>query len=217
MWLSRDRPAGRERLRILIADDHEFVRKGVRSLLERRPEWEICGEAATGQAAISETQKLEPDIILLDITMPDLNGLEALPEILKAQPEAKVLILTVHESVEVVTKALSAGASGMVSKSDAAHDLIRAVEALSRQRGFISPRVVQSVVARRAASISARPLRDVLTAREQAVVQLLVEGKSNQEAAEVLNISSRAVEVHRINVMYKLKLQSLSDLFLNRA
>jgi DNA-binding NarL/FixJ family response regulator len=204
-------------LRILIADDHEVVRKGVRALLERCPEWEVGGEAATGRAAISDARKLKPDIILLDVSMPDLNGLEALPEILKVQPDAKVAMLTVHESAEVVGQAMSAGASGMVSKSDAAHDLIRAVEALSRQQRFISPRVVQSVVARRASSILARPLKDALTAPEQAVVQLLVEGKSSHEAAEALNITSGAVEVHRVSVMYKLKLQSVSDLFRVRA
>ena len=204
-------------MRILIADDHEVVRKGVRALLERRPEWEVCGEAETGRAAISDVRKLKPDIILLDVSMPDLNGLEALPEILKVQPDAKVAMLTVHESAEVVGQAMSAGASGMVSKSDAARDLIRAVEALSRQQRFISPRVVQSVVARRAASIRDRPLKDALTTPEQAVVQLLVEGKSSQEAAEALKITSQAVETHRVNVMYKLKLESVSDLFRVRA
>ncbi|HKW97861.1 MAG TPA: response regulator transcription factor [Bryobacteraceae bacterium] len=200
-------------MRILIADDHDFVRKGIRSLLERRPEWEVCGEAASGHDAIIHAERLRPDLVLLDISMPDVNGLEALPEILKAHPDTKVAILTVHESAEIVGRALASGAHGVISKSDAARDLVRGVEALARQQRFISPRLVQSAVKRRAASIQAQPRRDSLNSAELELLQLLVEGRSEQDAAEELNIPSRVAHVQRVSLMYKLKLQSASDLF----
>jgi DNA-binding NarL/FixJ family response regulator len=132
------------RLHILVADDHEVVRKGIRTLLESRPEWEICGEACTGRDAIAKTVRLKPDVVLLDITMPGLSGLEAIPEILRACPHTKVLVLTMHDSGRMASRVLAAGASGLVLKSDAARDLILALEALSKNKAFLSPQVTNA-------------------------------------------------------------------------
>lgn len=200
------------RIRILIADDHEVVRRGVRTLLEARPEWEICGEASTGKDTIAKAARLKPDVVLLDITMPDISGLEAIPEILKAQPGTRVLILTMHDSGQVACKALAAGASGLVLKSDAARDLISALEAIGRNKAFLSPTVTKILMEELRKTPEATPPPEVLTARETGVLKLLAEGKSNKEVAARFNISPRTVDAHRASIMHKLNLRTLSDL-----
>src|ERR1700722_10286701 len=134
------------RARILIADDHEVVRRGIRTLLEPRATWEVCGEASTGKEAVEKVKRLKPDVVLLDITMPDRSGLEAIPEILQAHPEAKILVLTMHDSGQIASRALAAGASGLVLKSDAARDLILALEAIGKKKSFLSPNVTRILV-----------------------------------------------------------------------
>lgn len=199
-------------LSILIADDHEVVRRGIRTLFEPRPEWKICGEAATGREAIEKARKLCPDVILLDITMPDIGGLEAIPQILNVCPTARILVLTMHDSGEMATQVLAAGASGLVLKSDAGRDLIRAVEAVDKKKPFLSPAVTKIILGHLSKANSMGPSPGDLTSRELEVVKLLAQGRSNKEVASALEISVKTVDAHRANVMRKLNLNTYSDL-----
>jgi DNA-binding NarL/FixJ family response regulator len=204
-------------LRILIADDHEVVRAGVRSLLEGQPDCEICGEAVTGRQVVALAQQLKPDVAILDITMPELNGLEATRQIRKVAPTVQVLILSVHESEELVREILNAGAHGYVLKSDAGRELTAAIHALRKHETFFTSRVAQ--IALRAYR-NKKPAGDatppspvsVLTPREREVLQLLAEGKSNKETASALGISVMTVETHRSNIMHKLGAHSVAEL-----
>jgi DNA-binding NarL/FixJ family response regulator len=203
-------------LRILIADDHEVARKGIRSLLENHPGWEICGEASDGREAVASVTKLKPDILLLDIGMPNLNGLDATRQILAIMPEARILILTVHDSEQVVREVLAAGARGFLLKSDTGRELVTAVEALQQGRTFLTSKVAQMMV-----DVYLRPHSEtdpsnpcVLTPREREVIQLVAEGKTTKEIATALNLSVKTAETHRTNLMRKLDLHSIADLTL---
>ncbi len=198
--------------RILIADDHEVVRRGIRTLLETHSEWEICGEAATVQEAIAKAARLRPDMVLLDITMPDTTGLEAIPEMLKAQPKVKILVLTMHDSGQMASRVLAAGASGLVLKSDAARDLILALEAIGKNKAFLSPKVTRILVNELRKTSEVESPINVLTSRETEVLKLVAEGRSNKEVAGALGISPRTVDAHRARIMDKLQLRTLSDL-----
>src|ERR1700730_12676579 len=196
---------------ILIADDHEVVRRGIRALLDARPEWKICGEAATGLEAVEKARKLRPDLVLLDLSMPEMNGLEAIPKIREACPGAKILVLTMHDSGEMASRVLAAGASGLVLKSDAVRDLILALEAIGKNQSFLSPQVTKILVNEiRYTEAGLSP--DALTSREMEVLKLLSEGKSNKEVAARLGISPRTIDAHRAHIMDKLHLRTLSDL-----
>jgi DNA-binding NarL/FixJ family response regulator len=203
-------------LRILIADDHEVVRAGVRSLLESQPDCEICGEAVTGRQVVALAQQLKPDVAILDITMPELNGLEATRQIRKIAPTVQVLILSVHESEELVREIIDAGAHGYVLKSDAGRELTAAVQALRKHETFFTSRIAQ--IALRAYR-NKKPTGNappspgaMLTPREREVLQLLAEGKSNKETASALGISVMTVETHRSNIMHKLGAHSVAEL-----
>jgi len=203
-------------LRILIADDHEVARRGIRSLLEGHPGWEICGEAKDGREAVELATALRPDVFLLDIGMPNLNGLDAARQILTLIPDARILILTIHDSEQVVREVLAAGARGFLLKSDAGRDLIAAVEALQNRRTFFTPRVAQMML-----DGYLRPHSDtdasnqcVLTPREREVIQLVAEGKTTKEIATALHLSVKTAETHRTNLMRKLDLHSVADLTL---
>jgi DNA-binding NarL/FixJ family response regulator len=205
--------------RIMIADDHEVVRKGLISLLQAQPDWQVCGEAADGREAVEKAQQLKPDVVILDIGMPSLNGLEATRQILKVNPQARVLILTLHDSDQVVREVLNAGARGFLLKSDAARDLVAAVEALRRDKTYFTSKVATMVLeGYLKGGTPGTPItstgRNRLTPREREIVQLLAEGKSTKEVAVALGLSVKTAETHRSNIMRKLQLHSVSDLVL---
>jgi DNA-binding NarL/FixJ family response regulator len=203
-------------LRILVVDDHDVVRRGLRALLETHPGWEVCGEAASGQEGLRKAQKLKPDIVILDIAIPEPNGLEVARRLRKALPETQILVLTIHESDDLISEVLKVGARGFVLKSDAGHDLIAAIEALSQRKPYFTSKVARIVLegylSRPAPAAETRSARTRLSGREREIVQLLAEGKSNKEIASKLNISVKTVETHRANIMHKLDLHSVGEL-----
>ncbi len=202
-------------LRILIADDHEIVRQGVRTIAESQAGWIVVAEAENGLDAVSQALEVKPDIALLDISMPELNGLEAAKEILKQLPETQVLILTMHESDELVREVLAAGARGFILKTDARRDLVDALRSLSEHRPFFTPKVADMVLEgfrqQRAPANTEIAVGDRLTSRERQIVQLLAEGKTSKEIATVLDISIKTADTHRANLMRKLDLHSLAE------
>jgi DNA-binding NarL/FixJ family response regulator len=203
--------------RILVVDDHEVVRRGLCALLRNQPEWEVCGEAADGREAVARVLSWKPDVVIMDIGMPNLNGLEATRQILKTNPQVKVLILTLHDSDQVVQEVLNAGARGFLLKTDAARDLVAAVDALRRDKIYFTPKVAAMVLdgfLKRDGSAPEPPVRSRLTPREREIVQLLAEGKSSKEVAVALGLSVKTAETHRSNIMRKLELHSVSDLVL---
>ena len=205
-------------LRIMVADDHEVVRKGLVALLQAQPDWQVCGEAGDGREAVEKAVQLKPDILILDIGMPSLNGLEATRQILKTIPNARVLILTLHDSDQVVREVLNAGARGFLLKSDAARDLVAAVDALRHDKTYFTSKVAAMVLEGYlkggTAGAVITPGRNRLTPREREIVQLLAEGKSTKEVAVALGLSVKTAETHRSNIMRKLQLHSVSDLVL---
>lgn len=199
--------------RILVADDHEVVRHGLRALLEAHPGWTVCGEAADGQEAVSKAIELQPSLAVLDIGMPNLNGLEATRQITAAVP-TKVLILSLYESEQMIREVLEAGASGYLLKSDASRYLVKAAEAISSGKTFFTPRF-DHLLNDYGPRGTAKGLSVVsLTDRERQVVQLLGEGKSTKEVATMLNIAVKTAETHRAHIMQKLDLHSITDLVL---
>lgn len=205
------------KLRILIADDHEVVRRGLCNLLQMHEGWEVCGEAKDGREAVDMAKQLKPDVVILDIGMPNLNGLAATRQLSQQNPEQKIIVLTITDSDQVIREALEAGARGFVLKSDAARDLVSAVEALQRNRLFFTPRVNDMVLAGfldkgydGSQGESSRSPK--LTPREREVIQLLAEGKSSKEVASLLNLSTKTAETHRSNIMRKLDFHSIRDL-----
>lgn len=207
---------GIQNLRILIADDHDIIRRGLRQLLMAKPGWEICGEAKTGREALTLAEQLKPDIIVMDISMPELNGLEAARQLQKSSPQIGILILTMYFTDQLVREVIDCGARGYILKSDADKELVNAVEALANRRtyftreaseillnGYSRPDVVLD---------SKATARNRLTAREREIVQLLADGKSSKEVASTLKISVKTAETHRANIMRKLELHSVSEL-----
>jgi DNA-binding NarL/FixJ family response regulator len=207
-------------LRILIADDHEVARRGICALLESHAGWEVCAEAKDGRDAVELAASLKPDVVLLDIGMPNLNGLEAARQISALAPGVAILILTMHDSDNMVREVLRAGARGFLLKSDAGRDLVSAVDALQRQRTFFTTRVSQMVLDgflnRDGPTQTMEPddsaVGDLLTSREREVIQLLAEGRTSKEVAITLNLSVKTAETHRTNLMRKLGLHSVADL-----
>ena len=203
-------------LRILVADDHELVRRGIRGLLRARRGWTVVGEAMNGREAVEKANKLKPDVAILDISMPDLDGLQATRRIREAVPTTEVVVLTMHESDQMVRRVLDAGARGYVLKSDLATHLVKAVKDVCAGKMFLTPRVSDIVVRGFLATgeesdptehSEARP-----TPREVEIIRLLAEGKANKEIAAKLGITIRTVETHRAKIMLKLGLHSLAEL-----
>ena len=203
--------------RILVADDHPIFRFGVCSLLGSHQGWEICGEAADGRDAVEKCRQLKPDLLILDICMPKLNGVDAARQILKDNPSQRVLILTDVHSEQVVRDCLDAGVRGWVFKFDGADDLVTAVEALQRNKFTFSSRVSDFIMdcylrRQRTGPAAARVPR--LSPREREVVQLVAEGKTSKEVAEILNVAVKTADTHRSNILLKLKLHSIAELVL---
>ena len=202
-------------VRILLADDHDIVRRGLREQLSQRDGWEICGEAANGREAVNMAEKLEPDVAVIDLSMPELNGLEATRQIRRDLPKTEVLIFSMHETEQLIREVLSAGARGYVLKSDAGVHLTSAVEALAHGKPFFTSKVSEALLDAFLKS-NAKPdegsVFRTLTEREREIVQMLAEGKSNKEIANKLSISVKTVETHRATVMRKLDINSIVEL-----
>ena len=199
--------------RILIADDHELFRRGVAAELAQVQGWVVAAEATNGRDAVALAASLKPDVVVLDLTMPELNGLEAARQIVSADPAARILILTAHESEQLVREVLSAGAKGYVLKSDAGRTLITALQALLEGGSFFTSNVARMVLDGylRSESREAVPAQ-TLSAREREIVQLLAEGNSNKDIARALSISVKTAETHRSNIMRKMGFASLAEL-----
>ena len=202
--------------RILVADDHEVVRHGLRVLLERHPQWSVCGEAASGDEAVAKSVELRPDLAILDIGMPGGNGFEAARKIVEANPSTKVLILSLYESEQLMREVLQSGARGYLLKSDASRFLVIAAEALRNGKTFFTPKYDHLMRPSSTRQEGAAKLPSVvsLTPREQEVVRLLGEGKSTREVAQKLNMAVKTAETHRAHIMHKLDLHSITDVVL---
>jgi DNA-binding NarL/FixJ family response regulator len=199
--------------RILIVDDHAVVRRGVRALLESQRGWEVIGEATTGREAVDLARRLHPDVVVMDLSLPELNGLEATRQIVKESPQTEILALTMHHSEQLAREVLQAGARGYVLKSDADASLIAAIESLRQHKPFLTSRITEFVLddyIRRGEAREEGTQR--VTPREREIIQLLAEGHSNKEAATALGVSVKTIEAHRANIMRKLRLRSFSDL-----
>ena len=203
------------KIRVLLAEDHTIVRKGLRALLEDEPGMEVVGEAGTGREVVEKAEQLLPDVVLMDITMPDLNGLEATRRIKKRLPEIEVLVLTVHTNEEYIFQILRAGASGYVVKQAAPAELVTAIRAVQRGDSFLSPSISKRVIeeyVRQAKRTKEEEDYDPLTGREREVLQLIAEGHSNREIAELLHISVKTVDNHRTHLMEKLDIHNAAQL-----
>jgi DNA-binding NarL/FixJ family response regulator len=204
------------KLRILIADDHALMRRGTRALLEARHGWRVVGEAANGREAAEKAIKLKPDVAVVDISMPELDGVEVARQIREAVPDTKVLVLTMHESDQMVQRALAVGAHGYVLKSDLTEALPKAVKAVSEGKRFLTPKVSEIVLKgflkTRSQHEQGERAGARTTPREIEIIRLLAEGKTNKEIAAMLGITVRTVETHRSKIMLKLGLHSIADL-----
>jgi two-component system response regulator NreC len=203
------------KIRVLLAEDHTIVRKGLRSLLDGEAGIEVIGEAEDGREAVEKVGQLLPDVVLMDITMPSLNGLEATRQIKKRFPEVKVVILTMHANEEYIFQILRAGASGYLVKQAAPTELLSAIQAAYRGESFLSPSISRKVIEeyiQQAEATAEKDTYDQLTDREREVLQLIAEGHPNREIAELLHISVKTVGTHRANLMDKLDIHSTAEL-----
>lgn len=205
------------KLRILVADDHDIIRRGLKQLLTAHAGWEVIAEAKTGREAVTLAEQWKPEIVVMDLSMPDLNGLEAARRIKKQLPRTEIVILTLHFSDQLVREIVESGVRAYIMKSDADKDLVSAVEALSNHRSFFTARAADMLLdgfcrPSAAASDPQTVMRNRLTSREREIVQLLAEGKSSKEVAVALGISVKTAETHRANIMRKLELHSVSEL-----
>lgn len=203
------------RIRILIADDHALIREGTRGVLTREPGWEVCGEASTGREAVTQAVALRPDVVILDMTMPELNGLDAAALIKRNVPETEIAMVSSYRSEDLIRSAFEAGVKSFIVKTETEQFLVEAVKALASHKPFLTPRVSQIIL-----SSFTEPLEDDraefgagqrLSAREREVLQLVAEGKTNKEVADALGIGVRTAENHRARVLGKLKLDSVAD------
>ena len=204
-------------IRILIADDHGIVRTGLKLLLDRIPEMEVAGEAADGREAVRLAAELRPDIVIMDIAMPLLNGLQAAAQVIHENPRTGVIFLSMHTDESYIVKALDAGARGYLLKDNADEDMERAIRAVAAGKPFFSPAIAQTMLEDDVRLMRKRGVQDsydLLTEREREILQLLGEGKSNKETAAVLKLSPYTVETHRTNLMQKLGLHNTAEIVL---
>ena len=204
-------------IRVLLADDHGVVRKGLRFLLDRQPGVEIVGEANDGREAVRIAAATDPDIVIMDIAMPMLNGIEATAQMAKRNPRVGVIILSMHSDADYLLSALNAGAKGYLLKDSAEVDLIRAIQAVSKGTPFFSPEIAKTMLEDYMRFLQQRNLQDsydLLTEREKEVLQLLAEGKSNKEVATILDVSVYTVDTHRTHLMQKLNLHNTAEIVL---
>ncbi len=202
-------------LRILIADDHPMIRQGLRQLLEQQRDWEVCAEASTGRQAVELASKLAPHVVVLDLAMPELNGLEATRQIKKALPNTEILVFTMHETEDLTRDVLSAGALGYLLKSDASRHIVAAIQALAEHQPYFTWKVSKTmldVYIKHGQSPDKVPAFNQLTAREREIVQLLAEGRSNKAVSALLGISVKTAETHRAAIMKKLGISSIAEL-----
>jgi two-component system, NarL family, response regulator NreC len=205
------------KLRLLLGDDHTLVRQGLRKILEERADWEVVAEAGEGREAVRLAIKHKPDVAVLDIGMPQLNGIEATRQILRREPGVHVLMLSMHSDEAYITRALQAGAKGYLLKDSAGKELIRAVEAVAAGQSFFSPSVAQLMLddyVRRASATGTADRYDTLSEREREIFQLVAEGRSNREVAEALAITLATVETHRARILQKLDVHNTAELVL---
>lgn len=205
------------KLRILLADDHKLMRGGLRLLLEQQPSITVVGEADDGRQAVEKASSLKPDVVVLDIGMPNLNGIEACAQITQTLPTTSVVMLSMHSDEAYVLRALKAGARAYLLKDSAESDLVRAVQAVSDGKSYFSPAVSKVLLedyVRKLQRSGVEDSFDLLTPREREILQLVAEGKSNKDVANLLNLSVYTVETHRANLMQKLNLRSVPELIL---
>ncbi len=205
------------KIRILVADDHGVVRKGLRFLLDRQPGMEVIGEASDGREAVKLCEDLAPNVVIMDVAMPLLNGIDAAAQIMKVNPDTGIVMLSMYADEAYLIRALSVGAKGYLLKDSAEVDLVRAVQVVAQGHPFFSPLIAQSLLEDYVRTLQQRGLQDsyeLLTDREREVLQLLAEGKSNKEVATILDLSTYTVETHRNNLMHKLDLHNTAEIVL---
>jgi DNA-binding NarL/FixJ family response regulator len=205
------------KLRIVVGDDHTLVRQGLRKILEEQPDWEVVAEAGDGRQAVSQTVSLEPDVAILDIGMPLLNGIDATRQIIRKSPNVRVLILSMHAEEAYITQALQAGAKGYLLKDSADTDLIRGVTAVAAGKSFFSPAVAGVMLDEYVRHLADKGIVDryeALSEREREIFQLVAEGHSNKEIAEMLSVSPATVETHRAHILQKLDVHNTAELVL---
>ena len=206
-----------KKIRILIADDHGIVRKGLRLQLEQHTDFEVVGEATEGREAVRMAEELAPDVVIMDIAMPNLNGIQATTQLIKKSPQIAVIILSMYSDETYLMRTLAAGAKGYLLKDSADVDLHRAVEVVAQGKPFFSPSIADTLLEDYMRQLQQRGLQDsydLLTEREKEILQLLAEGKSNKDVASVLSLSINTVETHRTRIMQKLDLHSTADIVL---
>jgi DNA-binding NarL/FixJ family response regulator len=204
-------------LRILLADDHGVVRKGLRFLLERQPGMEVIGEAGDGREAVRLAETSNPDVVIMDIAMPLLNGIDATAQMVRRNPGLNVIILSMHSDEDYLLSALNAGAKGYLLKDSAEEDLVRAINAVTKGSPYFSPEIAKTMLEDYMRFLQQRNLQDsyeLLTEREKEVLQLLAEGRSNKEVATILDVSVNTVDTHRTHLMQKLNLHNTAEIVL---
>jgi len=204
-------------IRVLLADDHAVIRHGLRLVLEQQQDFEVVGEASDGREAVNLAKSLKPDVAVLDITMPNLNGIEATRQISAMLPGVSIVVLSMHADEAYVLRALKAGARGYLLKESPEADFIRAIRSVSEGKAFFSPAVSRMLVEDYVRQLQDRDIEDsyeLLTTREREILQLIAEGKSNKDIANMLNLSLYTVETHRSNILEKLNLHSVPELIL---